>query len=94
MKSECPLCRTVLTPPIGTNTSMEMPVEQQNIPMTERELMVERCTTAREAVAYQNRLREMRRQQERNGQQQQHADTLFQLAQLQLQQLQHTLMQQ
>ena len=87
-KSECPLCRTALTPPIGTDSPITIPIMQQFIPNIQRREIVERSRVARQAVADQIRLRELQRQQEQNEQ-------LMQLQQeMQQQMQQQTLMQQ
>ena len=49
IKSECPLCRGELTPPIGTNSPIVL--MQNYIPRIQRQCIVERSRNARQAVA-------------------------------------------
>ena len=49
VKSECPLCRSELTPPIGTNSPIT--IMQNYIPRIQRQCIVERSRNARQAVA-------------------------------------------
>ena len=84
MKSECPLCRCPLTPPVGSNSPMMTVNFQQqhtHITMIPREFIVRRSREAREAVqlAMTQRLERIRQGQlEMEQQQYQYQQTVLQ----------------
>ena len=84
MKSECPLCRCPLTPPVGSNSPMmTINFQQQHthITMIPREFIVRRSREAREAVqlAMTQRLERIRQGQlEIEQQQYQYQQTVLQ----------------
>lgn len=84
MKSECPLCRCPLTPPVGSNSPMMTVNFQQqhtHITMIPREFIVRRSREAREAVqlAMTQRLERIRQGQlEMEHQQYQYQQTVLQ----------------
>ena len=84
MKSECPLCRCPLTPPVGSNSPMmtiNFQQQHSHITMIPREFIVRRSREAREAVqlAMTQRLERIRQGQlEVEQQQYQYQQTVLQ----------------
>lgn len=85
-KSECPLCRTALTPPIGTNSPMiTVNLSASNayiIPRVQRDNIVQRSRAARAAVQRlletQSLGLQMHQQQDQQHELRQQQDTLLQ----------------